>query len=94
MDRDSWPVAREHLAAERVDLAECDRLEAPSALEPEADSADAAEKVQYAQLRLDCPQLGAGPDVVGVQVRRYLAQRVVLARGWDHAVAGAVALRS
>ena len=49
MDRHPRPMFRQHLAAERIDLAERHRLEPARALQPEAETADAAEQIQGPQ---------------------------------------------
>ncbi len=42
-----WPMLRQHLAAERINLAECNRLKSARPLKAEREAADAAEKVEH-----------------------------------------------
>jgi hypothetical protein len=54
IDRHSWPVLRQHGAAEPVDLAEGDRAHA-GLLEAEREAADAGEEIEHAHVgRLLC----------------------------------------
>jgi hypothetical protein len=47
------PTLRQHLAAMRIDLAECDGLKAVSRLQPQAEPADPAKQIEHFELAHD-----------------------------------------
>lgn len=53
-------MLRQHAPAEWIDLAERDRLKAAGAFQPEAETADAAEEVEHAQLHFSAPPSSRG----------------------------------